>query len=431
MFDFLFLFCLLNFQKSFLGKSKRSSVSSDEKPSPERKKMLLTGASPLDIFQTGMDVINASSAAPFKNIFKPLNHVTQDKISSVTSESSAAQISATLKASTKKLFGGLPAATVPSNANSVVIEIPRNVMTPNSVTPAMNINHSLPNHCHALPVKSIATVKTVDMPFPASLMGNKKRMKKQSSRGRGRGQFMNAPEDLKSVHSAARKKSIKKVLPHAAIKKASELQLNDFMHQNAYILNQKRSNPSDIIPSLRSIQTVSSLSSNSQLLNSQALLTSGVKTTMELRDIYKSLQVAAVTQQLQESNSAAYKVVSSVDSSIVESSINSAPVISSAPPNRTISPSNQLPQALRNQLNNNSTSSVLQLTLPGSVATSVKQELKQSSNAENISETHVSDTLSLQKSPVVRTFPAPPVSTVITATANDLKTSPLTDPFQI
>lgn len=364
------------------GKVKRGG-SEDEKTVPDRKKILLTGASPLEMFQTGMDVINALSVTPFKAA-----GVTEKKEEATSAFSNLKVRSKSLgspppslsKFRTNSVPGCDTQASIgnlnPSNTD--VSSTTGKVLENSSLSKAPTVNKSVVTSSISKPSFSpLIKPNLIDMPFPKSLMGDKKRPRKPSSRGRGRGSTIRTPEEM----TYSKKKTLKKVLPDAAVKKASELQLNGYMQHTGYFPAQKSMPGADAIPSLQTIQSTPVYVSNQQVMTSQAMLSTAGKTPAELKEIY--LQAALINQQLQAASAyGKVTLVSPTGSTLAVDARNAVqiPMVNpTAPPNRTISSVNQLPEALRNQLNSINSQS-LQLSQPShAIVTSSHLQQEQSS----------------------------------------------------
>ncbi|XP_065666954.1 uncharacterized protein LOC100206251 [Hydra vulgaris] len=214
------------------GKTK--SVLAEKKVNEKRK--FLTSASPLSMFQTGIDAMKIASV----NVVQPIKPI-QEFLAQNFSENVE---------SVKPFENSKP---IISSANEIshtiqdLLSIDKDRKT--NIMQTMNQKSVSNNSSHSLPIG-------VEMPFSTSLMGTRKRVKKQNK------------DDL-LVSGYPTKKVFQKVLQDAVIQKASDLQLK--------ALNQVKTQSMDteVIPTLRSISTIQSTQNLQHHIVSHSLVSEG------------------------------------------------------------------------------------------------------------------------------------------------------------
>ena len=209
------------------------------------------------MFQTGIDAMKISSSFSVVQPIKPIQEF-------VTQSFSEGNYRALPENPKQSISSGYE-----SNTSNDFLKVERTIIAPQTLVNQQSSSNICSN---LLP-------SGVEMPFPSSLMGTRKRVKKQN-----KGELMiNSSFPLK-------KKALKKVLPNAAIQRASDLQLKTSLNQV-----KAQNNITEVIPSLRAIGSIHNAQTLQQLLVSQSLVPEGSSLAQELQHAYN--QIGTVEHQ--------------------------------------------------------------------------------------------------------------------------------------
>ena len=300
----------------------------------DRKRISLTGVSPLEMFQSGMNAINALHGSSTSLGTNKANELRKDPPKIVSLDN-------------MKLAG--------SNASILLTRYPivqlataNSTLTTTSIPTSARAAVSLNENVTALIPTQNSTSGLVINPsntdaIVSSVVSGLKRRQKKSPKGRG-----------KDIVKSEKKSKIKKALPNAAIHKASELQLHKIVNsqQKAFLVNHVTGQQAATtgIPSLRSITSVPENATQEQLLAAQALLSAQAAKTTIAPQKQVTVETAMLNQQAQKviSESLGNAKIERTNATI---STNINTIIISPPPNRTVSSANHLTEALFNQLN--------------------------------------------------------------------------------
>lgn len=315
-------------------KQKRNSSSDEARPSPERKKILLTGASPLEMFQTKikMDVINASSSQ-FKSFAKtpklsspqPNLAYTPSSVIDVTMATVSDPSSNTFSISQEPTETTCVNSTVSGNSLLCTIN-PQSTVA--SITSSKN---------HVLTISgNVATpVMTKSTLIGTEQHQNKITKMTSSIRGKGstRGARGGGISGRESSHVdftvSSRKPAIRKTpSPHLQQTNNSGAQLQEILSQ----ISQK-----------------DAIATKYALINQlQSLMSTSTKTPEELNEISKAFSSLQTLQILTSSSVTTSSGQQSTVSGQSTSPLNA--LATTPPPNRTISSTYPLPEGLKHQL---------------------------------------------------------------------------------
>lgn len=331
---------------------KNKIESSDENSSPDRKRISLTGVSPLEVFQSGMNAINHLSASPLiKNNLQPNKVIVPNTVQSVASSFNSNLISIpNHEAANLSVFTSNVSVNTTSNitGNKLFTVVPASpqLLSTNAYLGASVPMNKIITVSH--PKTSSSSEINASSLFTTVMSGIKKQRQKKTGLAKGRGKG-NVVDDKK-------KKIIRKALPNAEIQKASDLQLHHIVntHQSkTFLVDQKGSIQISNIPSLRSITSVpkaslrNNLVTNEQIIAAQNLLAAQTsRTTLDLQNIYETLQVAVQQQTSAVRTQSPMNTTSLAKNETLKSLLSR----SDLPPNRTVSTTDHLNDAIMNQL---------------------------------------------------------------------------------
>ena len=299
----------------------------------DRKRISLTGVSPLEMFQSGMNAINALHGSSTSLGTNKASELRKDppKIVSLDNMKVAGSNASILL--TRYPIVQLATASSTSTTTSIL-----STRTAASLNENMTALIPTQNSTSGLVINPSNTDVIV-----SSVVSGLKRRQKNPPKGRG-----------KDIVKPEKKSKIRKALPNAAIHKASELQLHKIVNnqQKAFLVNHVTGQQAATtgIPSLRSITSVPENATQEQLLAAQALLSAQAAKTTIVPQKQVTVETAMLNQQAQ-------KVISEslgnakLERTNATMSTNINTIIISPPPNRTVSSANHLTEALFNQLN--------------------------------------------------------------------------------
>jgi len=369
------------------GRIKSVITTEDEEGEklPDRKKILLTGASPLEMFQSGMQAINsASSVSHFKrnstsevdqnistNICSKQNSSQSNKVGSYVGPNVGKLPTTTSNTSnvfTKTLPGGATVSLGGTTNHIVSISLKDDV----SSVPLVKTNNVTPTNpllVNALAFKEqvahAQTAMTSNQKHVISSLPLNSISKTKSPKHVERKTYLSQSADLRAIASSiinsdssgnhvttskrgskssrgSSKKNTKKVLPNVDVKNARELQLSDYIQRAVYSVQQKGIKactvPTAATPTLKT--------NNDLVMNHTTQSSMGMNIST---------------------------------SKIPHNSLHNSKSLSSStspPPNITVSSSNQLPEALVNQL-------ALKNTSMGNHKTNTHNSLLKQSSSSN------------------------------------------------